>query len=207
MLRIASGSAEALEASTPRDLFPRIRVSLLGALMGVLAVGAFAPAVRAEDDYNMKVSKDPPPESPDHWWTCEEAKAAQEVMVRVDGIKDDNGNLRIQLYDDKPDHFLAKGWKLYRRDVAIVGDSMEICVPVPKPGVYALVVIHDENKNGKFDVFSEGFGFSNNPKIRFSTPDLEDVAFKVDPGITTIDIDMKYIFGSRSKPTRRGGKF
>ena len=155
----------------------------------------------------MHHSKDAPPESPDHWKTCEEAKSPQELMVHVDGIKDDEGNIRVQLYDDNPDHFLAKGWKLYRRDVPITGDTMDVCVPIPKPGTYALVVIHDENKNGKFDVFSEGFGFSNNPKIRFSAPDYEQAAFEIKPGVTTIDIQMKYIFGGNQKRTRRGGRY
>jgi uncharacterized protein (DUF2141 family) len=172
-----------------------------------LAVGVFAAPSWAEDDYSMKVSKDPPPPRPEEWKTCAEAKPDQEVMVHVDGIKDDKGNLRVQLYDDKPDHFLAKGWKLYRQDLPITGDEMDLCVPIPKPGVYAIVVIHDENKNGKFDVFSEGFGFSNNPKVLFGTPSHKDAAFEVKPGVNKIDVDMKYFFGGRKKRERRGGRF
>lgn len=178
---------------------------LLGALMGALAgVGVIGQA--HADDFSI-ISKDKPPPSPGEWPTCEEAKSPQEVMVHVEGIEGDDGNLRVQLYDDVPDHFLAKGWKLYRRDMPITGETMDVCVPVPKPGVYAIVVLHDANKNGKFDVFSEGFGFSNNPKIRFSTPDHEDVAFMVKPGITKLDVEMKYILGRRTKPVRRGGKY
>jgi uncharacterized protein (DUF2141 family) len=178
-----------------------------GVLAGVLVMGAFASSVRAYDDYSMKVSKDKPPDPPAEWQTCEQAKSQQEVMVHVDGIRDDKGQLRVQLYDDNPDHFLAKGWKLYRRDLPITSDEMDVCVPVSKPGIYAIVVIHDANKNGKFDVFSEGFGFSNNPKIHFGTPNHKDVAFEVKPGINKIDVDMKYIFGARPKPARRGGRY
>ncbi len=184
-------------------------IRLLGpvALGLLLAMSAAVAPSRAEDDYSMKVSKDPPPPSPEEWKTCAEAKPDQRVLVHVDGIKDDEGNLRVQLYDDKPDHFLAKGWKLFRQDLPITGDEMDLCVPIPKPGVYAIVVIHDENKNGKFDVFHEGFGFSNNPKILFGTPSHKDVAFEVKPGVTKIDVEMKYIFGGRKKRVRRGGRF
>ena len=203
MSRIALG----LPGRKPREKSPLFQALWLAAALAVPAIGLAPSSARAEDDYSMKESKDPPPESPGHWKTCAEAKSPQELMVHVDGLKDDDGNVRVQLYDDKPDHFLAKGWKLYRRDVPITGDSLVVCVPVPKPGMYALVVIHDENKNGKFDVFSEGFGFSNNPKIHFSSPDYEEAAFEVKPGVTTLNVEMKYVFGGRQKRARRGGKY
>ena len=51
------------------------------------------------------------------------------------------------------------------------------------PGEYSLLVIHDENRNGKLDTVlgmpREGFGFSRNPAIRFGPPHYGDVRFAV----------------------------
>jgi len=209
MLRIASEVMSGRKVRAPGDGFPKALVPILAVLIGAPVLGGLSLSAHAEDDYSdySIVSKDKPPPNPGTWPTCEEAKAGTELMVHVTGIKDDEGNLRVQLYDDVADHFLAKGWKLYRRDMPITGEDMDVCVPVPKPGVYALVVLHDANKNGKFDVFSEGFGFSNNPKIHFSTPDHEDVAFQINPGINNVEVDMNYVFAGRKKRVRRGGKF
>lgn len=50
------------------------------------------------------------------------------------------------------------------------------------PGKYAMVVIHDENMNGKLDtnwlgVPNEGYGFSNNAKALLSAPSFSDASF------------------------------
>ena len=54
------------------------------------------------------------------------------------------------------------------------------------PGDYSLLVIHDENRNGKLDKMlgmpREGFGFSRNPAIRMGPPRYGDVRFAVPPG-------------------------
>ena len=51
------------------------------------------------------------------------------------------------------------------------------------PGDYSLLVIHDENRNGRLDKMlgmpREGFGFSRNPAIRFGPPRYGDVRFTV----------------------------
>jgi uncharacterized protein (DUF2141 family) len=49
------------------------------------------------------------------------------------------------------------------------------------PGQYAVQVIHDENDNGKFDsnflgIPSEGYGFSNNPRV-MRRPTFEEARF------------------------------
>jgi len=191
----------------PLQKFPRYLLAGAAALIAATAMTCVSAYAADGEDYDMHVSKDKPPPPPDHWKTCAEAKSAEEIMVHVNGIKSDKGNIRVQLYDDNPDHFLAKGWKLYRSDVPVTGDTVDVCIPVPKPGLYALVAIHDANKNGEFDIFSEGFGFSNNPKVHFSAPAFKEAAFEVKPGVTNVDVKLNYIFGGRKKPVRRGGRY
>lgn len=51
------------------------------------------------------------------------------------------------------------------------------------PGDYALLVIHDENRNGRLDktfgLPREGFGFSRNPAMRMGPPHYQDVRFTI----------------------------
>jgi uncharacterized protein (DUF2141 family) len=40
---------------------------------------------------------------------------------------------------------------------------------------------------------AEGFGFSNNPRLRLGPPDLDAVLFVVPAGDLTINIQLRYI--------------
>jgi uncharacterized protein (DUF2141 family) len=128
---------------------------------------------------------------------CIAVEGAAVVAVSVDNIQDVQGNLRAQIYGENPDDFLEKGKKLVRVDVPVVTtDTSLICVPLPAPGTYALVVMHDKNANGKADFFTEGFGFSNNPKLSFGPPDAEEVMFSALPGVSEQDVTLNYVFSS-----------
>ena len=65
------------------------------------------------------------------------------------------------------------------------------------PGDYSLLVIHDENRNGRLDKMlgmpREGFGFSRNPAIRFGPPRYGDVRFTVPVGRSRQAIKLRYL--------------
>jgi uncharacterized protein (DUF2141 family) len=65
-------------------------------------------------------------------------------------------------------------------------------------GTYALALIHDENGNGKLDTVMgiprEGFGFSNNPAIRFGPPSFKSAGVLIASGVTDETIRIKYLF-------------
>lgn len=126
---------------------------------------------------------------------CAEDASGTSVLVRIEDFKDTEGNVRAQIYSGNPEEFLEKGKKLVRVDVPTTGDGQEVCVPLPAPGTYALVIMHDRNANGKADFFSEGFGFSNNPKLSLGPPDAEEVMFEAKPGTTRMTVNLSYIFG------------
>ena len=137
--------------------------------------------------------------------TVEAGQAALEVTV--DNLQTVEGQMRAQIYSSNPEDFLAKGKKLVRVDVPV--ETLEgpvICVPLPAPGTYALVVMHDKNANGKADIFSEGFGFSNNPKLSMAPPDGEEVMFVADAGISRHTIELTYIFGGDDKKKEKRRK-
>ncbi|WP_262691302.1 DUF2141 domain-containing protein [Kordiimonas aestuarii] len=126
---------------------------------------------------------------------CAEGISGAAVLLTIEDFKDVEGNVRAQVYGSDPDDFLEKGAKLVRVDVPTTGDGQALCVPLPSAGRYALAVMHDRNANGKADFFSEGFGFSNNPKLSFGPPDADEVMFEAKPGVTRMSIKLSYIFG------------
>ncbi len=66
-----------------------------------------------------------------------------------------------------------------------------------EPGMYALTLLHDENRNGRLDTImgipKEGFGFSRNPVIRFGPPRFEQVRFPLDGHTGHQAVRMKYL--------------
>lgn len=65
-------------------------------------------------------------------------------------------------------------------------------------GSYALVVLHDENMNGKLDtnwlgIPKEGYGFSNNAKpAAFHAPSFSDASFVYDGKTLDLTITLRY---------------
>ena len=125
------------------------------------------------------------------------------ILLSVENITSDEGNLRAQLYGSNPEEFLEKGKKLVRVEVAAHQGETELCVPVPEPGQYALVVMHDRNANGKADVFTEGFGFSNNPDLGLSKPEYDEVVFLAEEGVSKQSVKLKYLLGSDADKAKR----
>jgi len=64
-------------------------------------------------------------------------------------------------------------------------------------GTYALVVLHDENMNGKMDINwlrvpKEGYGFSSDAKAAFGAPSFSDASFVYDGKTLDLTITLRY---------------
>ncbi len=123
--------------------------------------------------------------------------ASYAIDVRVHGVRSDRGNVTFVLYGDKPQDFLVKGKKVFKQRFAANQGTVEFCVILSKPGVYAATAYHDENGNGKFDknwagLPVEGFGMSNNPSTFLAPPSHDQASFVVSHGRTKVDIEIKY---------------
>ncbi len=121
------------------------------------------------------------------------------MTVSVTGLKSGAGTLRVQAYG--PAGFLAKGKWLRRVDVPLNGRrSVEICVPLPRPGQYAFVVRHDANANQKSD-WNDGGGFSRNPKLSLmGRPSFGQAAVTVPDGPARTNVVMNYRSGLSVRP-------
>jgi uncharacterized protein (DUF2141 family) len=134
------------------------------------------------------------------------ARGDTAVLVRVEGFKEREGTLRVQIYGSNPADFLAKGKKLRRVDVPVARSGrMDVCVALPAPGAYAVAVRHDLDGNGKSN-WSDGGGFSRNPNISLFhlKPSYKDVVIQVGRNVRPVDVTLQYRKGLSIGPVREG---
>ena len=132
---------------------------------------------------------------------------AAELRLTIKGVRSDKGELLIALYDN------ADGFKSAIANAAtrgllpdsgrLIGTAIRaqrgtqstVFTQLP-PGRYAIIVIHDENDNGRIDknawgVPTEGYGFGNNAQEFLSAPafDAAVVAIRDADVSTSITLD------------------
>jgi uncharacterized protein (DUF2141 family) len=121
-----------------------------------------------------------------------QAPKTGKITVKITGIRNADGNLRIAL----------------RRDEATIVDSKIVDVDAKTltaeavfdnvaEGNYGVAVIHDENKNEKLDfndmgIPIEGYGHSNNPAKRPGPPNFDETKFALTSSGATVEIKLIY---------------
>jgi len=131
-----------------------------------------------------------------HAGICEAGKPA--ALVRVNGFKSRTGLVTVKLYRSNAS-FLEKGAYIRKVEVPVNRSGpIDVCVPVPGNGDYALSVRH-EVKGKKSS--ADGGGFSGNPSVSFldvvlkRKPSLNKVTFTVDGSPRVVPVTLKYISG------------
>jgi len=132
---------------------------------------------------------------------CETGKSA--VLARINGFKSARGVVSVKLYPGN-NRFLEKGAYLRKVEVPVTRTGpMEICVPVPASGRYALSVRHEVTGEKSR---SDGGGFSGNPKVSLMDvilkrkPNLERVAFTVNGTTRLVPVTLYYLEGASLRP-------
>lgn len=128
------------------------------------------------------------------------------LLVNLRGLKSRAGLVRVWLFGSNPADFLKKGRKINRVELPASAETMDVCLAVPGPGRYAVVVRHDTNGDRDSDM-SDGGGFSRNPKVSLLRlrPNYKDVAFNVGHGVHRVPVVMQYRRGLSIGPVRQGG--
>lgn len=124
---------------------------------------------------------------------------AGKVVVSVEGLRSGKGMLRLSLFHGE------KGFPGNHKEaertasVPLKGEGTpgEVVFEGVKPGLYAVAVLHDENKNGKMDtnwvgIPREGGGASRNPKVRFGPPKFQQAAFFVRQAPVKLAVKVRY---------------
>ena len=117
------------------------------------------------------------------------------VWITINGIRESRGTLRVQSYRGVESDWLQKGKWINRIELPARAGQMNVCMPVPGSGTYAIAVRHDVNGNGDTDLREDGGGMSNNPSINIfnlGKPSYKKTAFSVDGGVKPITITMRY---------------
>ena len=125
---------------------------------------------------------------------CATGKPA--VLVHVGGFKQAKGMVKISVYGADGSRWLAKKGRIAKVKVPVTGRAMNVCIPVPAPGRYAVAVHHDFNLNGNRDA-QDGGGYSRNPKVTLLNPKpaFTRAAFNVGNGPARVGVTLLYIRG------------
>lgn len=121
---------------------------------------------------------------------------ASSLTIQFENLRSEKGDVLYLLFNS-PEGYPDQARKSVREGSLKASAAKVPLVLNDLPdGEYAFTVIHDENQNKKLDTNlvgmpTEGFGFSNNPKIFFGAPSFDRVKFKVS-GDTQITVRMKH---------------
>lgn len=132
---------------------------------------------------------------------CAAGKPA--VLARVSGFKSATGTVTVKLYPSGS-KFLEKGGYVRKVEVPVTRTGpIDICVPVPSSGRYAIAVRHEvRGEKSRAD----GGGFSGNPKLSLidvalkRKPDQDDVSFQVNGSTRVVPVVLKYLQGGSLRP-------
>lgn len=119
-----------------------------------------------------------------------------EIRIVVTGVKKAVGLITADLYLNDQEHFLHGGeGRVKKVKFAAKEPRTQFCMTVPEAGEYALAIYQDKNANGKFDknalgLPAEPWGVSQNPKILFGPPSVEEALFSVDETGAKLEIDL-----------------
>ena len=148
------------------------RLTILSSLLIVSVGGGSAAAAKADSA------------------ACASGKPS--VLVHVSGLKRPSGKLKIGIYE--AGRYLKRKGTVNKETVAVRSSGpVDVCLPVPKPGRYAVAIHHDLNANGSRD-FNDGAGFSNNPRLSLTNlkPAFSRTAVQVGASPRRVGVVMQY---------------
>ena len=111
----------------------------------------------------------------------------QNITVTVNNVLNNNGKVIFSLHTE--DTFM-KSQSLQSAESIIENGNVKVTFTNVEPGLYAIMVLHDENNNKRMDfelngMPKENYGMSNNP-VSYGPPQFTDAKFTV----TNEDLDL-----------------
>lgn len=158
--------------------------------LALLASPALVPAANAAPAAAVPLAR---PASAD----CTGPVSDTWIDVAVQGVRSGSGLVAITLYADNPRKFLVRHGSLYVGRVPARQGMTTGCIYVPKPGVYAVAIYHDENGDQNFNrsglgLPAEGYGFANNPNTLAGLPSFQSVRLSIPRSGLLTRVRMKY---------------
>lgn len=120
------------------------------------------------------------------------------LEVTVTGLRSAKGLVQLCL-TAAPAHFPdCAGDPAGRHLVVPAATAMPLRFDGLPAGRYAIALFHDENGNGRLDTRfgmpTEGFGFSNNPRISFGPPRFAAARFTIGGASVAETVRVRYLF-------------
>ena len=116
--------------------------------------------------------------------------------VEIEGMRNQRGQIHACL-TRHPSHFPDCRHDPEALKQSVAAATKHVQFRGFRPGDYALTVLHDENSNGQMDklvgVPKEGFGFSQNPIVRFAAPSFDRVRIALTHGRTDAKVRIQYV--------------
>jgi uncharacterized protein (DUF2141 family) len=145
-----------------------------------------------------------------------------ELRLTVDSIRSDIGEILVALYD-RADGFesaivnaadrglLPDSGRLIGTAIRAQRGILSTVFTQLAPGRYAIIVVHDENDNGRLDrdfmgAPTEGYGFGNDAQGFFSAPSFDAAAITVGSADLTTSITLIYPRPPRAGDGLKAGK-
>ena len=143
---------------------------------------------------------------------CRSNETGPAIIVQVVGLKDRQGQLKLEVYPANDEDFLADDnillnqGKVFRRVEQPVPSSgpVSLCVRVPSAGAYSLSLLHDRDSNRKFGWTVDGIGFAGNPHIGWHKPRAAAARIVAGAGITHTALILNYRHGLGVAPIKTG---
>ena len=118
-----------------------------------------------------------------------------DLTVIVEQVRNSNGEIRFAIFD-VPDQF-PQGKELDSKNVPAKPGGVTANFKGLRPGIYAVAIHHDENSDKKMNTNfigwpQEGYGFSNDARVIFSSPVFEAASFNIDYGNKVVRLQVVY---------------
>ncbi len=119
------------------------------------------------------------------------------LTIKVTNIRNNSGQLQIQIYRNSENYQKQLPWKVKRFDKeAVKNNSLTCTFTGIEEGEYGVALLDDENANKEMDytmfVPDEGFGFSDYYHTAWSKPKYENFKFQFKDD-KTISIKIRYV--------------
>lgn len=122
---------------------------------------------------------------------------ASDLEVQLNGLRSARGVVHLCLTSSHKRFLQCKEDRSAMARTVPAGQAQRLDLGEVRPGTYALLIVHDENANGKLDMTMgiprEGFGFSNNPSMRPRAPRWEEIRFTMPPAGLKQQVRMRYV--------------
>ena len=122
------------------------------------------------------------------------------LRVRIDGLKNQKGQVCLNIFSTSKGFPNNDKQAIKAKCVKAAKNSITVDFPDLKAGNYAVAVIHDVNADNTLNrnalsIPTEGFGFSNNPRILTGPPKFGESAIFVAGSNTNIQVKLQYFLG------------